>query len=48
MCQEIKCNKKTITQIATDNGFNDISYFCKVFKKQNGVTAKNLAKQIKK
>ena len=40
ICQELRWSEKSITEIATDNGFNDISYFCKVFKKQMGVSAK--------
>lgn len=44
---EIKLGEKNITRIATDNGFNDMSYFCKVFKKEMGVSAKRYAKSIK-
>ncbi len=44
---EIKLGEKNITRIATDNGFNDMSYFCKVFKKEMGVSAKKYAKNIK-
>ncbi len=40
ICHEMKEGKKNITEAASDNGFNDISYFCKVFKKQMGVSAK--------
>ena len=45
VCREIKWGDKSITQIATDNGFNDISYFCKVFKKQKGVSAKKFGEK---
>ena len=44
---EIKLGEKNITRIATDSGFNDISYFCKVFKKEMGISAKKYAKNIK-
>ena len=40
-CHEMRQGSKSITQIAIDNGFNDISYFCKVFKKYKGVPAGN-------
>jgi AraC-like DNA-binding protein len=39
-CTEMKQTDKSITQIALENGFNDISYFCKVFKKHKGISAK--------
>lgn len=39
-CAEMKQTDKSITQIALENGFNDISYFCKVFKKHKGISAK--------
>lgn len=48
ICQELKWSGKSITQIAIDNGFNDISYFCKVFKKQKGVSAKKFSQTDKK
>lgn len=40
VCNEIEWGQKSITEIALDNGFNDISYFCKVFKKHTGISAK--------
>ena len=40
VCRDIALGGKNITEAAMDNGFNDISYFCKVFKKQKGVSAK--------
>ena len=47
ICHEIKWGQKNITEAATDNGYNDISYFCKVFKKHKGVSAKKYAKDNK-
>ena len=44
ICIEIIDGEKNITAIAMNNGYNDISYFCKVFKKQVGVSAKKYAK----
>ncbi len=40
ICHDIKWGQKSITEAAIDNGYNDISYFCKVFKKHKGVPAK--------
>lgn len=40
VCREIRLGEKSITEIAINNGYNDISYFCKVFKKYMGVSAK--------
>ncbi len=40
ICHDIKWGEKSITEAAIDNGYNDISYFCKVFKKHKGVPAK--------
>lgn len=36
-CREIEAGKR-ITAAAFDSGFNDVSYFCKTFKKHKGVT----------
>ncbi len=48
ICNEIRWGNKSITSIAIDNGFNDISYFCKVFKRHTGISAKNYALGISK
>ncbi len=40
ICHDIKWGRKSITEAAIDNGYNDISYFCKVFKKHKGIPAK--------
>ena len=39
-CHEITANRKSITEAAFDSGFNDLSYFCRTFKKHKGVTPK--------
>lgn len=44
-CLEMK--SKSITESAYDSGFNDLSYFCKVFKKQIGITPGEYKKNIK-
>jgi len=36
-CREIAAGR-SITVAAFDSGFNDVSYFCKTFKKYKGVT----------
>lgn len=46
ICREMRLEKKTITEIAINNGYNDISYFCKVFKKHMGVSAKKYLESI--
>lgn len=46
ICYEIKWGQKSITEAAMDNGFNDISYFCKVFKKFKGISAKKYVQKI--
>lgn len=47
VCNDIKNGNKTITEAASDNGFNDICYFCKVFKKKKGVSAKKYLYNLK-
>ena len=37
-CEMLLCTNKTITDICCNCGFNDTSYFCKVFKKRYGVS----------
>ena len=50
MCQrKIKESNLSITEIAYDCGFNDISYFTKVFKKYNdNLTPRAFLKLYKK
>lgn len=43
VCYEIKWGQKNITEAAIDNGYNSLSYFCKVFKKYKGISAKKYA-----
>lgn len=43
-CIEMKT--KSITESAYDNGFNDLSYFCKVFKSQLGMTPGEYKKAV--
>lgn len=38
-CHEMAVNQKSVTAAAFDSGFNDLSYFCKTFKKHIGITA---------
>ena len=44
-CRELKSTHKTITEIAVENGFNDPSYFARIFKKEKGVSPKNYLKK---
>lgn len=44
VCYDIKRGQKNITEAALDNGYDDISYFCKVFKRIVGMTAKEYKK----
>lgn len=43
VCTDILNGQKNITTAATNNGYNDLSYFCRVFKKQKGISAKAFA-----
>ncbi len=45
ICREFEKGETNVTAVATRNGYNDISYFCKVFKKHTGLTAKKYAAQ---
>lgn len=44
-CLEMK--HKSITEAAYDSGFNDLSYFCKVFKNHLGITPGEYKRNIK-
>lgn len=44
-CHEMTVKGKNITQAAFDSGFNDLSYFCKTFKKHKGITPREYQKQ---
>ncbi len=45
-CYEMTKLKKNVTQAAYDSGFNDLSYFCKTFKRYKGVTPNEYRKNI--
>jgi len=44
ICHEIRWGHKNITEAALDGGYNNMSYFCKVFKKYRGISAKKYSK----
>lgn len=37
-CQELSTTEKSVTEVALDCGFNDISYFIKTFRRHKGVS----------
>lgn len=41
---QLSCTSVPITQVALENGFNNLSYFNRVFKKQFGITPKEFRK----
>lgn len=43
-CEKIKSSSLSLTEIAYDCGFNDTSYFTKVFKKYNGMSPREYKK----
>lgn len=43
-CHEMKVNGSSVTQAAYDCGFNDLSYFSKVFKLYKGISPKDYKK----
>ena len=45
VCHDLRWEQKNITEAALSNGFNDISYFCKVFKKHMGISAGQYLKE---
>ena len=47
-CKLLKENKKGITDIAMESGFNSSSYFCKVFKSETGLSPTAYKKLHKK
>ncbi|MDT8715109.1 AraC family transcriptional regulator [Clostridium sp. 19966] len=44
-CQQLVSSNDSITEIALNCGFNDISYFIKTFKKYKGITPKHYLKE---
>ena len=39
-CRELRSTHKTMTEIAVEIGFNDPSYFARIFKKEKGISPK--------
>lgn len=46
-CRMIKTGCTSLTQIAMDCGFNSSSYFCKVFKKEKGMSPTKYRRRLK-
>jgi two-component system response regulator YesN len=46
-CKLIKSGCTNMTQVAIQSGFNSSSYFCKVFKKEKGISPTEFRKAIK-
>lgn len=47
-CHDISENNKSITESAFSNGFNDLSYFTKIFKRQKGITPREYKDSVQK
>lgn len=45
-CEMLRQNQESITEIALNCGFNDLSYFIKTFKRYKGVSPKGYRKQL--
>jgi len=45
-CEQMMISDKNITEIALSCGFNDVSYFTKVFKKHKGLTPSQYLRQV--
>ena len=45
-CTQMTMLKKSITEAAFNSGFNDLSYFCKVFKRLKGITPREYKRQF--
>ncbi|WP_406807622.1 helix-turn-helix domain-containing protein [Clostridium perfringens] len=46
-CEKLIATELSITEIALNCGFNDVSYFIKTFKKHKGLTPKQYLKSLK-
>lgn len=47
-CYEMSAKGKSVTHAAFDSGFNDLSYFCKTFKKYKNITPNEFKKTLKR
>ena len=47
-CEQLLATELSITEIALNCGFNDVSYFIKTFKKYKGLTPKKYLKSLDK
>ena len=45
-CAQLSLGNYSITDLAYECGFNDLSYFIRVFKRYKGVTPKQYIKQL--
>ena len=45
-CEQLLSTDLSVTDIAINCGFNDVSYFIKTFKKYKGITPKQYIKKI--
>ena len=45
-CYQLLTTNLSVTEIAFENGFNDLSYFIKTFRKYKGTTPKKYMKTI--
>jgi len=46
-CYELAVNNKNITEASYQSGFDDLSYFCKLFKRLKGITPKEYKRQYR-
>ena len=44
-CEQLLTTDYSITEVALNSGFNDASYFIKIFKKHRGITPKQYIRQ---
>ena len=47
-CEKLLTSDNSVTQVAMDSGFNDMSYFIKVFKKYKGMTPTEFMKSVER
>lgn len=46
-CKLLRTTEDSVSLIATSTGFNNVSYFCRAFKKETGITPNQYRKQSK-